>query len=86
MSFPYGIRWCSVSWDLHALSYSGNACLGCGHVGSQVPVEGRQPYLGLVKGLLALPSSLGAPGVVLGWGEYLGPLQGGLLIIDPSLV
>lgn len=32
---------CSVSWALRGLSYSGNACLGCGQVESQVPGEGR---------------------------------------------
>ena len=56
--------------------------MGCGHVGSLVPVEGRQPYLGLVKGPLARPSSLGASGVVWGWGEHLCPLQGGVFIIQ----
>lgn len=40
-------------------------------MGSQVPAEGREPYLGLVTDLSALPSSLGVPGVVRGWGESI---------------
>lgn len=32
-----------------------------------MPVEGKEPYLGLVKGPLAQLSDLGAPGAVWGW-------------------
>lgn len=64
--FPLWIQWCSVFWALHVLLFW-KCLLGCGHVGSLMPVEGREPYLGLVKGPLAQLSGLGAPGAVWGW-------------------
>lgn len=81
MSFPYGSS-CALHLGPSLHSYSANACLGCGLLGSQVPVEGKGALFGIGEG--SLSSAFYLAWVWSGGEESISaPLQGGPFIIGP---